>query len=200
MAGLLLLLLVVSGCAALNAVLDADPLVREQPTMKFSTQTMFDFSRPETVKPWFRVNDGVMGGVSESQLVATDRGTAVFSGNISFKNNGGFATVQADFSPPLDLSQFIGLELRLLGDGKRYGVYLRNNRAVLAYQAVFDTTNGEWLTVRLPFSSFQAISYGRPVNAAPLDSSQVRSMSLIIEYKQEGPFALELAQIGAYIE
>ncbi|RLT33047.1 MAG: hypothetical protein DWI54_00995, partial [Chloroflexi bacterium] len=55
--------------------------------------SMIDFADAQTVRSWYSVNDGVMGGVSESAMTATSNGTAIFSGVVRFENNGGFATV-----------------------------------------------------------------------------------------------------------
>ena len=158
---------------------------------------LVDFTLPNETKAWSPLNDGVMGGVSRSELVATTSGTAIFRGVVSFENNGGFATVQTNFSQPVNLSAYRGLSLRIKGDAKRYGMYLRTNSRSLVYQATFVTT-GEWQTVQLPFDQFKPTYFGRTVPGDPIDTSIIRSMSVLIEYKQEGPFALEIAHIGVY--
>ena len=158
---------------------------------------LVDFALPNETKPWFPLNDDVMGGVSRSELVATTSGTAVFRGVVSFENNGGFATVQTNLSQPLNLSAYRGLTIKLKGDSKRYGMYLRTNSRSLVYQATFDTT-GEWQIIQLPFAQFKPTYFGRTVPGDPIDTSIIRSMSVLIEYKQEGPFALEIAHIGVY--
>jgi len=143
------------------------------------------------------LNDDVMGGVSRSELRATTSGTAIFGGTVSFENNGGFATVQTNFRQPLNLSAYRGLVLRIKGDTKRYGVYLRTNSRSLVYQATYVTT-GEWQTIQIPFDEFKPTYFGRTVPGDPIDTSIIRSMSMLIEYKQEGKFALEIAHIGVY--
>jgi len=42
---------------------------------------------------WFVINDTVMGGVSRSEMRYTDRGTGVFTGQLSLDNNGSCAYV-----------------------------------------------------------------------------------------------------------
>jgi hypothetical protein len=54
--------------------------------------------------------------------------------------------------------------------------------------------------VRLPWSAFVPTSFGRQVTAQALDPSAIRAMSLLIEFKQQGPFALEVKHIGAFEE
>lgn len=158
---------------------------------------LVDFSLPNETKPWFPLNDDVMGGVSRSELITTTSGTAIFRGVVSFENNGGFATVQTNLAQPLNLAAYRGLTIKLKGDTKRYGMYLRTNSRSLVYQATFDTT-GEWQTIQLPFEQFKPTYFGRTVPGDPIDASIIRSMSVLIEYKQEGPFTLEIAHISVY--
>ncbi len=55
---------------------------------------LIDFADPSTVALWNPINDGVMGGVSSSQMRHDPAGHAVFTGRVSFENNGGFASVR----------------------------------------------------------------------------------------------------------
>jgi hypothetical protein len=174
------------------------PLAQNEAVLSQDTSMkLVDFALPNETKPWFSLNDDVMGGVSRSEIVATSNGTAMFRGVVSFENNGGFATVQTNFAQPINLSAFRGISVRIKGDTKRYGMYLRTNSRSLVYQATFATT-GEWQTVQLPFDQFKPTYFGRTVPGDPIDASIIRSMSVLIEYKQEGPFALEIAHIGVY--
>ena len=56
---------------------------------------LFDFDSEEKSGQWYIVNDGVMGGISESEITLNDDGTATFRGDVSLENNGGFASVRA---------------------------------------------------------------------------------------------------------
>ena len=80
------------------------------------------------------------------------------------------------------------------------GVYLRNDTRRVLYQATFVTEKDTWQEVRLPWSAFVPTSFGRQVTAPPVDPSAIRAMSLLIEFKQQGPFALEVKHIGAFEE
>lgn len=64
-------------------------------------RVIFDFADPAVnVQDWGIVNDGVMGGVSQSKIRLVD-GKAVFSGIVSTDNNGGFASTRTrNFEPP----------------------------------------------------------------------------------------------------
>ena len=66
-----------------------------------------------------------MGGVSESGICLRS-GYAVFSGNVSTDNSGGFASVRTrNFEPSLNLGNYRGIELRVKGDGQRYKLFVR---------------------------------------------------------------------------
>ncbi len=177
---------------------------------------IFDFRHPTDPKGdlkdlWGALDDVVMGGVSESQLQLT-ADHALFTGTVSTANSGGFASVRTrNFTDPVDLSAYDGLELRVRGDGKRYKLFLRTESGwdTVAYSLSFDTTPGEWLTIRCPFADMTPVFRARRQPEAPaLDPSQIRSVQLMLskfEADRElnptfspGPFALQIAWIGAY--
>lgn len=54
--------------------------------------------------------------------------------------------------------------------------------------------------MRLPWRDFAPTRFGRTVIGPALDTSLIRSMSLLIEFKQEGPFALEVRHVGVFEE
>ncbi len=148
---------------------------------------------------WQIVNDGVMGGLSTSEIAMTAEGTALFRGFVSLDNNGGFASTRALL--PLDLSAYEGVVLRVRGDGRRYQLRFRTEAAFdgVAYQAEFDTQPGEWLEIRLPFESFRATFRGYvPRSAGPLDAARIRQVGILIGDKKEGPFRLEIDWLRAY--
>jgi monofunctional biosynthetic peptidoglycan transglycosylase len=159
-----------------------------------------DFSAAGEIAQWGPVDDVVMGGVSSSTVRASDEGTAVFSGEVSLENNGGFASVR---SRPRDweLAGMRGLALRVRGDGKSYKLGARTDGAFdgVTWQATFETVAGQWTTVRLAFEDMQPRWRGRQVaDAGPLRPETVRTLGLLISDKQEGPFRLEVAWIGGW--
>lgn len=162
---------------------------------------LFDFSNPQSVAPWYPINDGVMGGRSESQLRFDPAGHALFTGFVSFENNGGFASVRCqpgDFGRK-DVTAYL-LEVR--GDGKRYKLNLRTDNSFdgVNYQVRFNPPAGIWTTCRLASADFLPSWRGKPVpDAPPLDPSRVRQIGLMIADRQEGPFALAVRSIAAEI-
>lgn len=158
---------------------------------------LIDF-QVQSADDWIVVNDGVMGGLSSSDITVTDDGVGVFEGVLSLENNGGFASVRT----PVPESAMAGasrLLVRVRGDGKRYQVRLRPGRRLdgIAYAATFPTESGKWTTVELPFASFEPTFRGyRPPNASPLDLSEIGQFGIMLTDKQDGPFRLEIAWIA----
>lgn len=165
------------------------------------TSLLFDFSDPQSVTLWNPINDGVMGGRSQSQLRYVQSGHAVFTGQVSFENNGGFASVR---SQPMDLGtkDVTAYFLEVLGDGKRYKLNLRTDNSFdgVNYQAQFHPPAGIWTTCRLASADFLPSWRGKPVpDAPPLDTSRVRQIGLMIADRQEGKFALAVRSIAIEI-
>ncbi|MBE9118431.1 CIA30 family protein, partial [Lusitaniella coriacea LEGE 07157] len=177
------------------------------------TLTLFDFTRPtEELKAlWGAVDDVVMGGVSESNLQLTDN-AALFSGIVSTANSGGFASVRhRNFDPPLDLSEYDGIQLRVKGDGLRYKFILRceGKWDGVSYCYSFDTAANAWLDVFVPFAdlipTFRAKTVG---DAGKFDASRTYAMQLMLskfEYDgalnpqfSPGSFSLFVESIKAY--
>jgi hypothetical protein len=160
--------------------------------------TLFDFGAGGAA-PWSPQDDGVMGGRSRSQFRVAG-GLGVFEGYVSLENNGGFCSVR---SPAGDfrLGGFDGIELRLRGDGKRYGFNLRAgggwgfNRA--RYERYFETQAGVWQQIVLPFDQLLPTVMGTIVGPAGADARRVAQFGFIIQHKQAGRFRLEIESIRA---
>ena len=172
---------------------------------------VFDFTTSSDLKAWGAVDDVVMGGVSESEIRFMD-GTALFTGNVSTANSGGFASVRTrNFDSPLNLLGYEGVELRLRGDGKRYKFLIRPETQWdgTAYSYSFDTVDNSWMDVRIPFSELVPVFRAKTLkDHSPLDPSHIYSLQLMLskfEYDGElnpkfepGGFTLQVESIKAY--
>ena len=168
--------------------------------MAQEAKRLHNFRAQDEAARWRKVNDGVMGGLSQSEMVFTSQGTAVFRGRVSLENDGGFASVRTT-PQDYEVGGYEGLAVRVKGDGHRFKLRLRTNDRFdsPAYQADFDTVTDAWITVRVPFSAFVATFRGRQLrDAPPLDSAQIRQIGFLIADKQAGPFQLEIDWINAY--
>ena len=176
-------------------------------------RVIFDFTNPnaDLKETWGAIDDVVMGGVSQSKIRFTDN-EAVFSGIVSTENNGGFASVRTrNFEPPLDLSDYEGIEVKVIGDGKRYKFITRceGKWDGVGYSYSFDTVYDFPTTIRIPFKDLIPVFRAKTVSeASSLDSSKIYSMQLMLskfEYDGElnpkfeaGSFKLEVEYIKAY--
>jgi len=157
---------------------------------------IFDFQTVTNPAAWQVVNDDVMGGMSSSSWRLTD-GTAVFQGEVSLANNGGFASVRS-LPESHGLAGGDTFSIRARGDGQRYKFTARMDgsfdRAI--YQAVFTTKKDEWEEHRLPLKEFVPSFRGRVLaGEPPLDPAGVVSVGFLIADKQAGPFRLAIAWI-----
>lgn len=148
---------------------------------------------------WYVVNDNVMGGRSQGEFKQT-QGKLSFTG-LTNTNGGGFSSIRTK-SLQLDLSSYAGIQLYVRGDGRRYTWRLttaaRRHGRQVSYWADFETRNGTWNTIKLPFSSFIPKYRGIQLDGPALDPGQVTGMGLMIYDKQDGPFELHLASVQAY--
>jgi transforming growth factor-beta-induced protein len=148
---------------------------------------------------WQIVLDGVMGGRSTGSIEKTDEGLS-FTGNLSLENNGGFSQMRTAVNGA-DLDGAQGLELEVRGDGRTYNFDVRvSNARMMAggFQKSFDTEDGKWIRVRLPFEEFRLFSFGRRMRNAPkLDPRLIESIGVTLSDKKSGDFSIEIRSIRA---
>ncbi len=152
-----------------------------------------------------------MGGVSASNIQLVEN-TALFAGNVSTANSGGFASVRTkNFDPPFNLSGDKGVKLRVKGDGQRYKIFLRTDTKWdgIGYSYSFDTVANTWIDIHIPFADLIPVFRAKVVkDAPPIEQSRICSFQLMLskfEYDgalnpkfSPGGFALQLESIKAY--
>eukprot|EP00873_Tetraselmis_striata_P045284 jgi/Tetstr1/465548/TSEL_010217.t1 len=183
-------------------------------------QAVFDASDHALRMDWAPLDDVVMGGCSLGRWELADGAgeggapAALFRGTVSTDNSGGFSSVRTlNMEPPLNLAAYTGIRLRVRGDGQRYKFILRTDRNwdTVTYCQSFDTAEGEWQDVRLPFERFIPVFRARSMpDGDPLDSSNIVSLQLMLskfEYDgalnpsfSPGSFQLPVAAISAYMQ
>lgn len=159
---------------------------------------LFDFSDPRVADAWRAIDDRVMGGVSRSRLRYDPAGHAVFEGEVSLAQNGGFASVRSSAGERGRASATACL-IEARGDAKQFKLSLLTDDGCdsVNYQASFAPDTHHWQTIKLPLSSFRASFRGRDVPGAPaLDPARIRQVGLMIAAGQTGPFALGIRRIG----
>ena len=158
-----------------------------------------DFTSISSDLGWYVVNDNVMGGRSEGDF-KQEQGELSFTGRTN-TDGGGFSSIRTK-PMQLDLSKHAGIQLHVKGDGRRYTWRLTTTALwrgrQVSYWADFETRDGTWSTVNIPFSSFIPRYRGYQLDGPALDPGQITGMGLMIYDKQDGPFELHLASVRAY--
>ena len=161
---------------------------------------LIEFSDTEEVSRWIAINDDVMGGSSQGRIELSPTTTALFCGQLSLENNGGFASIRRQ-SDNYNLNGCNGVILKVKGDGRTYQFRVKTDDQYdgIAYRSLFATDARQWQTITLPFDSFSAIFRGRPVPDAPvLRPEQIRQIGFLLADKQPGLFRLEIAWIKSF--
>ena len=158
-----------------------------------------DFGTEQGDPGWYVVNDNVMGGRSDGDFTI-DEGELRFAGR-THTDGGGFSSIRTR-PVEFDLSAYDGIRLRVKGDGRRYTWRLttaaRWQGSEIAYWADFDTQEGTWSTVDIPFSRFVPRYRGTRLDGPELDPAQITGLGLMIYDRRDGPFELRLAAVRAY--
>ena len=158
-----------------------------------------DFSGATSDLGWFVVNDNVMGGRSLGAFQAVN--SELHFKGVTNTDGGGFSSIRTH-AVYVDLADYEGIRLRVKGDGRRYTWRLttdaRFHGRAVSYWADFDTRDGGWTTVDIPFSNFEPRFRGYALDGPALDPRTITGMGLMIYDKQDGPFELHLQSVGAY--
>ncbi len=161
---------------------------------------LYDFSESENQPKWLAENDGVMGGLSEGTGKVMN-GSLIFSGKISLKNDGGFASLQTE-PGTWDLSKYSGVKLRIKGDGRTYQFRMatdaKKNGSHIDYAADFETKEGEWTVVSVKFSDMKPTWRGEDLEGPELQLSKVEQLRILLGDGKEGEFLLEVDWISAF--
>ena len=161
---------------------------------------IYDFSSKSLSGNWRIVNDGVMGGISESDFKINEDSTATFKGTLFPDNNGGFASVRTYFEES-DFNEYSGIILLVRGNDKIYSIRFRTNNKFdgYAYQAKFHANNSQWTEIKIPFCDLKPTFRGRILTDKPhLNSNDIKQIGIMIADKQFGDFSLDLDWIKFY--
>lgn len=182
------------------------------------TKAIFDFSALNLAtipanyqEVWGVVNDGVMGGLSQSSFQIKEDFT-LFSGQVSIANSGGFASTRTrNFEPTINLENYQGITLKICGDGNRYKLFIRTEATWdgVAYAASFDTIRDQWLDINIPFSNFVPVFRAKTLDdLPPINPQKITALQLMLSkfefdgelnpHFQPGDFAIKVKSIHAY--
>jgi hypothetical protein len=162
-------------------------------------KTLYDFTSDTPDTKWRSNNDGVMGGISQGGADVLEDGM-LFKGDLSLENNGGFSSIYA--RTDLDLSEFEGIRLKVLGDGRNYQLRLESDavfsqRGPVSFSSGFKATKGEWIEVFLPFSELNQTWRGRQLSGHVFNAKDIRRIGIMLADGMPGAFHLKIASIRA---
>ncbi len=160
-----------------------------------------DFGTSKNGAEWAIVNDGVMGGRSESKARMLDN-SIFFEGMISLRNNGGFASLRNQ-GEELVLSEFSYVKIRFKTNTERkFSFRLSGYNAFYRpfFKHEFGAKGEDWQTVSMKLTDFKQHNLsgetGRMLTSNDMDKSY--RMGIILYDKQEGPFEIEIDFIEFY--
>ena len=156
-----------------------------------SSMLVESFNIPTNLN-WQIINDGVMGGISNSEIQILSDGVGQFKGTVSLENNGGFASTRGVLAV-LPSEPFTKIRLRIKGDGKKYSFRIRTDGQYdgVSYKNDFETKAGVWQEIILNLADFKPTWRGRILtNIPPIEPTQIRQVGFLISDKQEGTFTL----------
>ena len=154
-------------------------------SQKQAPSKVIDTCAETKTTPWEFITDKVMGGKSTGKMafVTQDKKTCLhMTGTVSSKKKNNFIQVRRSVHPKkkyFDASAFLGLRLKVKGDGKPYVVHLKTSSTVFPwqhYQAEFKT-DGSWQEVFLAFKDFKPKSLKRSVKSSKLKTLAVVAMT-----------------------
>lgn len=129
---------------------------------------------------WRLVTDGVMGGLSQGELLhetRLGRPGVCLRGQVSTRNNGGFVQIALDLDrDAVTAARMDGIGLRVIGNGEAYNVHLRTSYLWLpwqSYRATFETST-QWQEILLPFETFEPYK-----TSTPLDPAKIRRIGIV---------------------
>jgi hypothetical protein len=158
-------------------------------SMSLNSTIIYDFSETTSIEDWQIVNDGVMGGLSNSTISLSEDNHGKFEGHVSLENNGGFASVRlltdVDIKPDEDY-----IELKVKGDGKTYQFRLKGKRSQRQSYVQEFKTSGEWQTIKLKINQFSPQFRGRPLDFPNFEFSSIEEIRFLIANKKEQDFKL----------
>jgi len=164
----------------------------------YSMQTPFqlvDFKTGSDLDSWRIIDDVVMGGRSNSKIEISDDGHAVFHGQVSLENNGGFASARCQFDK-IQVKTFDSVLIKLKGDKKRYQFRVKSDRYDRHSYIAYFETSGDWQTIELSLSNMYPSFRGMRLNMPNFPGETMEEIAFLIGNKQAESFKLEIASIS----
>ena len=167
--------------------------------LALNTTVLFDFNESADISRWQVVDDVVMGGQSSGNFELSPEGHALFYGEVSLENGGGFSSVRYRFDG-MSVTPDTKVHIRLKGDGKPYQFLVKHDvRSYYSYRAEFQTT-GEWQDVEIPLYEMEPEFRGNLLNQSSFEHNQIQEVHIQIANGQPETFQLIIDEITLQTE
>ena len=157
-------------------------------------KVLFDFADAAAMRGWQIEDDGVMGGVSKGTFTHDPDDHAVFSGEVSLENDGGFSSVQCYFGP-IDVSSYRTAVIRLKGDSKNYRFIVESEKDAHHYYVANFETTGEWQEILIPVRKMHPVRRGDRLDLPDYPGKSMAQVRFMIANGRAETFKLEIASI-----
>ena len=156
-----------------------------------SSYTLFNFDKTSSLADWTIVNDGVMGGVSQSEMIINSDGNAFFSGSVSLDYNGGFASVR--YNPKtIDVTEYSKIVIRCKGPANKYQVRAksssRDRHSYIQYIEVSD----DWKEIEVDMETMYPAFRGYELDIPNYPKVELDEFAILIGNKKYEEFELEI--------
>lgn len=163
-------------------------------TLFSSSIEIVDFNKDSDLSDWYIVDDGVMGGRSDGNMIIDEDGHAKFYGTVSLENYGGFTSARMQFDTK-DISAFAICKIRLKGDGKNYQFRTKSN-LYQRHSYIYEfSTSGEWEEIRIPLKELYPSFRGRKLAMENYPKKELAEIVFLIANKRNEEFAILLDRI-----
>ena len=159
-----------------------------------SSTLIYDFNSNSDIRDWRIIDDVVMGGRSNGSLKLNKEGHAIFSGDVSLDNNGGFSSVR--FRPSgLSVAKSDKISIRLKGDGKQYQFRVKDDLGrYYSYITNFETT-GDWEDIEITLNDMYPSFRGYKLNVPNFNHTSIEEVVFLIGNKRNEEFQLLIDKI-----
>jgi len=151
-------------------------------------------AKPNSLKNWFVVDDGVMGGLSKGKISSTKNYNLLFTGEVSLKNNGGFSSIRKTFDP-IDVSSGSYVYMKIKGDGNPYQLRTKSTPFQRYSYTKSFKTSGEWEIIKIRMDQMTPTFRGVQLNRESYPGKTLSEIAILIGNKKEQTFRLEIESI-----
>ncbi len=156
-----------------------------------------DFGEQKDGQDWMIVNDGVMGGLSDSKAELRNN-SLFFEGHISLENNGGFASLRKS-GERLDISTFQKVNIRFKSKGRTFALRLTSSDSYWKpfFKQEFESTSDDWEILEFNLADFKEYTINGETGNKLIPETETKTfrLGIILFDKKEGPFEIEIDYI-----